>query len=248
MSLSQSAATNVVPVLARLVLAIVFIPAGWNKVATTATFQGEDAAILRSLGVGGGPAGPTAGVGGTSTASSSGSWTRSLTGGGWSLLAAPPSSTEGASPPASGAATAPVVGAPPTGDTSPLNARSLHAITLMVQRHGMAYPVYHAYAAAAAELVGGVLLLVGLFSRLAALAVSGTMAVAFWFTSWPLLAAKGTPLVLFELANPPFADFNRVHVQLALFALAFGVFLAGPGALSLDRLIFGRAAPPAAEA
>lgn len=262
MSFSQSAAMNVVPLLSRIVLAMAFIPAGWNKFSTTTTFRGEDAAILRSLGVTGTDGEPTAASGPTATGKSgeSGSWSKtltgSMTGGGWPLLAAPappatgggdaptatkPATTgpEGAAtsvPSTTGGATVPVVA-----DTRPLTTRSLHAITLMCQRHGMAYPVYHAYAATAAELVGGVLILVGLFSRLWGLALAGTMVVAFWFTSAPIFAAKGSPMVLFDVAANTFADFNRIHVQLALFVLAFGIFLVGAGAVSLDRMIFRRA-------
>lgn len=111
----------------------------------------------------------------------------------------------------------------------------MHHVTLMVHRHGLAYPVYHAYAAVIAELVGGALILIGLFSRLWGIALAGVMVVAFWFTTWPVLAAGGGPGVLFTLSIP---DFNRLFCQAGLFVLAFGVFLTGPGALSLDRVIF----------
>lgn len=264
MSFSQSAAMNVVPLLSRIVLAMAFIPAGWNKLSTTTTFRGEDAAILRSLGVtgtDGEPAGvPAAATGEGASGASTDSWSKTLTGGmtggGWSLLAAPPppsgspeasptakpatAGTDAASRPS--AAGLPDSGAlaPGTGDMRPLTTRSLHAITLMVQRHGWAYPVYNAYAATAAELLGGALILVGLFARLWGLALAGTMAVAFWFTTAPMFAANGSPMVLFDIATHPFADFNRMHVQGALFVLAFGVFLVGAGAVSLDRMIFRR--------
>lgn len=261
MSFSQSAAVNVVPLLSRIVLALAFIPAGWNKLSTTTTFRGEDAAILRSLGVtgiDGEPAeSPAAAVG---AGSASESWSKTLTGsmtsGGWSLLAAPPTSSgmqelpAGATAPNPGAESPAARGesftpasndvAPLIADTRPLTTRSLHGITLMVHRHGWAYPVYNAYAATAAELLGGVLILVGLFARLWGLALASTMAVAYWFTTAPMFAAKSSPMVLFDIAVHPFAEFNRMHVQGALFVLAIGVFLVGAGALSLDRMIFRR--------
>jgi hypothetical protein len=51
MSFSQSAATNIVPLIARLVLAAVFIPAGYNKLMREAEFSGEEAKRLRELSV-----------------------------------------------------------------------------------------------------------------------------------------------------------------------------------------------------
>lgn len=343
MSTSQAASLNVVPFLARIVLAAAFIPAGWNKLMSETTFEGEDAALLRSIGAaGGGASSPTPSGGGAQ--GDEGKKTSALFGpgatGGWSMLAAappaappagpaavppatpptkPPTNPPGgqstppskappaaapktppaekappkaapAGPPAAapadrpvgipagsgapaeptgipappaGAATDPPAGdapagagtgapigapigaptgaeaaSPPLGDPSPLKAASLHHVTLMVHRHGMAYPVYQAYLATAVELLGGSLILLGLFSRLWGLGLAGVMAVAFWFTSWPLLAA-GNPIgTLFSL---PIPDFNRMFCQAALFVLAFGVFLTGPGALSLDRAIFRRA-------
>lgn len=99
----------------------------------------------------------------------------------------------------------------------------------------MPYPIYQAYLAVAAELIGGALILLGLFSRLWGLALAGVMGAAFWLTSWPLLAT-GDPIT--ALFNLPLGDFNRLFCQAGLFVLAFGVFLTGPGAVSIDRAIF----------
>jgi len=118
-----------------------------------------------------------------------------------------------------------------------MRAASMHHVTLMVHRQGMAYPVQQAYLAVAAELIGGTLILLGLFSRLWGLVLAGVMSVAFWLTSWPLLAGGDPWTVLFSL---PIADFNRLFCQAGLFVLAIGVFLTGPGAASIDRAIFRR--------
>lgn len=111
----------------------------------------------------------------------------------------------------------------------------MHNVTLLVHGQGMAYPVYQAYLAVAAELVGGALILLGLFSRLWGLALAGVLAVAFWLTSWPILVAGDPGSVLFSLS---IEQFNRLFCQSGLFVLAFGVFLTGPGAVSIDRAIF----------
>ncbi|MCH8163984.1 MAG: DoxX family membrane protein [Planctomycetes bacterium] len=52
MSFSQNAATNIVPLLGRLVLAAAFIPAGFHKVWEDSTFTGEAAQTLLDLGFG----------------------------------------------------------------------------------------------------------------------------------------------------------------------------------------------------
>ncbi|MCZ6734419.1 MAG: DoxX family protein [Planctomycetota bacterium] len=52
MSFSQNAATNIVPLLGRLVLAAAFIPAGFHKVWEDDTFTGEAAQTLLDLGIG----------------------------------------------------------------------------------------------------------------------------------------------------------------------------------------------------
>lgn len=317
MSISQSAACNVVPFLARIVLAAAFVTAGWNKISTETTFSGDEAATLRSLGVTGRPVT-------VSAASHTGIQLASFTfEAATPPTAPPPTAPPSATPPPSAppktdvpakappstpAATGPSappsaprslpptglpptglppiglppIGLPPTGlppngpptgetkpsnaatdsavparptpvyepdafssgtasgtalgDPTPLMARSLHRITLMVHAQGWSEPVYQAYAAVFVELVGGALLLLGLFSRLWGLGLAVTMAVAFLLTSWPTL--QNTSLFALSVA-----DFNKLYCQTGLFVLAFGVMLTGAGALSLDRMIFRPSAP-----
>ena len=53
MSFSRNAATNLVPLLSRLVLAAAFIPAGWDKImGDPIVYTGRDARILQELGIG----------------------------------------------------------------------------------------------------------------------------------------------------------------------------------------------------
>jgi len=311
MSISQSAACNVVPFLARIVLAAAFVTAGWNKISTETTFSGDEAATLRSLGVTGRPVT-------VSAASHTGIQLASFTFEAATpptappptappsatpppsappktdVLKAPPSTpaATGPSAPPSAPRSLPPTGLPPTGlppiglppiglppngpptgetkpsnaatdsavparptpvyepdafssgtasgtalgDPTPLMARSLHRITLMVHAQGWSEPVYQAYAAVFVELVGGALLLLGLFSRLWGLGLAVTMAVAFLLTSWPTL--QNTSLFALSVA-----DFNKLYCQTGLFVLAFGVMLTGAGALSLDRMIFRPSAP-----
>jgi len=83
-------------------------------------------------------------------------------------------------------------------------------------------PTELAWAAKLSELVGGLLVAVGLFSRIAALLAAATMAVAI------LTAHFGDPFKEWELA--------------ALYLTAMvTVALAGPGSLSIDGPRAGRA-------
>ncbi len=76
------------------------------------------------------------------------------------------------------------------------------------------------------EIVGGVLVLVGLFARPAAFIISGEMAVAYWMAH--------APHGFFPVANGGEAAI--------LFCFVFlYVFVAGPGAWSLDARREGRA-------
>ena len=86
--------------------------------------------------------------------------------------------------------------------------------------------------AAWTEFVGGLLILVGLFTRLWGLALAGVMVVAFYTTSF-------NPLVESPLGHlATMGGYKSVFIQLSFFVLAFGLFLTGGGALSLDRFLF----------
>lgn len=94
-----------------------------------------------------------------------------------------------------------------------------------------------AWIAALTEFIGGILILVGLFSRVWGLGLAITMAMAFYLTSMqPYFVSVGI-LETGEGADG-YALFNRVFCQLGLGLLALLIFLVGPGPLSLDRLIF----------
>lgn len=77
------------------------------------------------------------------------------------------------------------------------------------------------YAGKAAELAGGILLTLGLFTRLAALLIAGTMLYISFFV--------GGGKVWYE---------DQLPFLFVLLALVF--FFAGPGTLSLDQKLFGK--------
>ena len=94
---------------------------------------------------------------------------------------------------------------------------------------GLPLPV--AYAACFLELLGGIGLLLGLFTRLAALAIiammAGAIAKVHWphgfFINWELAPGKG----------------HGLEANLAFIAMAVACVSAGGGALSLDALLMG---------
>jgi putative oxidoreductase len=89
-------------------------------------------------------------------------------------------------------------------------------------------------AAAACELGGGALLVLGLFTRIAAVLLAGVMVGALALHHIP----HGDPFV-----NPKGPSFELAAAYLAVAVLFLA---AGPGRFSLDALFFGRAAPVAA--
>ncbi len=102
-----------------------------------------------------------------------------------------------------------------------------------------------AWLAAVTEFVGGFFLLLGVFTRLWALAILGTMVVACWLTQIsPWLGESGAfvgflpPWPLDDPATWTSA-YQTLFFQLLIMASAKALFFSGAGAFSVDRLIFG---------
>lgn len=220
MSPSQSASVHLVPLLARVVLCIAFVPAGWNKLMRDVEYSGEDAKRLREMQV----------VQGNGASESRTDLMRA------SLLPQAPAAT---SEPADVRPTSDEP-APPTarpgndaaaGTGEPVRTKGLFRIALLLDKQGWSYQVPLAWIAAITELVGGVCVLIGLFTRFWSMGLAITMAVAFQMTSIVPLGEVG----LFSMGVD---QYNRTVAQLALFALAAGLVFSGAGALSLDRGLF----------
>src|ERR1700678_700049 len=88
----------------------------------------------------------------------------------------------------------------------------------------MGFPSYFVYIAGAIEFFGGCLLIVGLFTRVAALFIAGEMAVAL--------------VRVHKLIAEPRAVHNY-EFPLALAVAAFALATTGAGAISLDATIYG---------
>ncbi|MSR42294.1 MAG: DoxX family protein [Phycisphaerales bacterium] len=168
MNASQKAAANIVPLLARVLLFLAFVPPGWHHLMDIAVFDPDSTARLVALG------------------------------------AIEPGTNTG---------------------------RCLHELTLAFETYGMPRPELAAWGVGVFELVGGALLVVGLFSRLWAGGLLAWGIIRFWLTAAPAL--QGT-----WFFGTPEAELNLAFAQLGLIVLAFGVVLTGPGALSMDHYLF----------
>ncbi len=105
-------------------------------------------------------------------------------------------------------------------------------------------PVVFAWVAGILELVCGAAILIGFFTRLAALPLAGTMLAAMWLTQIGPAIQHGTALYgflppgMFE-QNAGGYVYATILWQFALLMASLAMLLIGPGALSIDRLIFG---------
>ena len=177
------------PAIIRIVLGVVFIAHGTDKLFRTFAPDNGQAVVLTELGV---------------------------------LNAADvPAAAEGSNQPA--AVAAPEV-------------RKLHGLSVTIHKWGWPYPVHQAWLAALTEFGGGILILIGLLSRLAALGLLSTMMVAIIKVHWT------GPNVLDPAWMTMKGGWEYPGV-LALLALA--ILLGGPGRSSLDGLIFRRRPRPA---
>lgn len=104
---------------------------------------------------------------------------------------------------------------------------------------GKPWPKTLAWAVALTEVFAGFFLLIGLITRLSALALSGVMLGAIWLTTLSTAIQSGNAYLGF-LPNEPFLTFfwKDPFWQLICLMASLALFFAGPGTLALDRAIF----------
>ncbi len=93
----------------------------------------------------------------------------------------------------------------------------------------MGFPRYFAYISGTIEFFGGLLLVAGLFTRIAGLLISIEMVIAIWRVHLP----QGT-----------FLDVQNYQLPLVLAVAAFTLAAVGAGSISLDHLIYGGGGAP----
>lgn len=88
----------------------------------------------------------------------------------------------------------------------------------------MGFPGYFVYIAGAVEFFGGIVLILGLFTRIGGLLLAGEMAIAVWRVHLP---------------QGPVTMVKNYEFPLLLAAAAFTLATVGAGLISLDQAIFG---------
>lgn len=267
-------ALNVPSLLLRVMLAVTFLYAGAGKLQKV-DFTGEQAQRLHALGMTGQAAStiqnetqpqtppeetPTEGEEETQPATTPPAETPA------------PTPTQEQAPAQSGEATdtESVEDAPATTAPETVRKQALYGIALMVdsaanpsEGQAQLLPAWmgagkraaaFAWLATVAELAGGALLLLGLFTRLWALAVAGVMGMALWLTQiGPVVLGGAAGFYGVLPAHNNFAPgaWDTWLWQFSLLTAALAVFFLGAGALSLDRMLFpkphaagARPAPP----
>ena len=95
--------------------------------------------------------------------------------------------------------------------------------TMQMFEH-MGFPGYFAYVAGTFEFFGGIMLILGLFTRIAGLLLAGEMAIALWRVHLP---------------QGPITMVKNYEFPLTLAVAAFTLATVGAGLISLDQAIFG---------
>ncbi len=93
-------------------------------------------------------------------------------------------------------------------------------------------PSFLGYLAAYSEVIGAILLIVGLFTRLDALLLAGTMFVAAFIVLLPDALYEVPPDAI-----KAFVVLKGIELPLALLAICLALVLTGPGRASLDHVL-----------
>ena len=202
MSLSQNASLQLAPLLARIVLATIVLPAGYVSLFRTSNFTSQDAARIEAMGT---PA---------------------------TMIE---NSVEKIKPVALRVHT--------TGDTDKDESekssagehsmRNLNHFILRLDDSKVPQPLIVGWVCAIAELVGGIVLLVGLCTRWFALLLLIGGAFHMWLMTWPQIRG----------ALPWDWQVGTMHAfstALTTVCISFSLVLTGPGRFSLDRLLFAK--------
>jgi uncharacterized membrane protein YphA (DoxX/SURF4 family) len=265
MHLARSSAIYAAPILLRLVLAATFIWAGLGKVVATFPVQGEQAALLANMGYkfpatprtpDPAPPGEAPPPAEPAPATPPGKGTPETPGAGDQ---APPDPLAAAPNPYRLTLASQAAGSKTAADfPDPIEVKRLYGLALLTYSAAHPapnpdgttprpiwpewaardqWPIVLAWAAAITELAAGILVLVGLLTRLSALSIASVMAIAMWLTEFgPAIQAGQTVLGFIPQRDPwDTAAWRTLLWQLSLFGAALALALAGPGALAIDR-------------
>ncbi len=216
MRLREKVALSVAPIVLRITIGVAFLWLGLGRVADKVWVEGEDAAILADLGVvGTGIAAQSSAEGGPAPSAASVQARRLYKDALVVYHAAYPGANE-------------------SGDRPPSTWPGALA--------GGNAPIVLAWIGAMTAVVGGGMVLMGLFTRLWAAALMVLMFMSAWLTQMgPAIQSGKTQLGV--LPDRPLLDPSsgqELLWQFTLLMAALTLALAGSGALALDRAIFGK--------
>lgn len=270
MSARHGSGSSIAPIFLRLCLGITFVWAGMAKVMQEVPVQGDQAAVLANMGVIA-PAGKPTSMGGHDSVPTLMALTapqdqpkepaKEST---------PPASAPPATQPASPAATPPSAPARYTAADfpEPVKVKMVHMVTIGVSSATIVplddkgapakmrllpaalgqrpWPVVLAWGASLTELIGGAMILVGLFTRFWGLGLAVVMGTAMWLTQFGPAIQAGTTHYGFLPAYPAYdgEQWTPLLWQFSLFTSALALLFLGAGAASLDGLFFVKSGAP----
>lgn len=264
--------TSIAPLFLRLVLAVTFLWAGFGKVLQSMPVRGEPAAILANMGVGSvisAAKSPSESVTPPTTSTPAPASSNNVS-------STSRETEDNAKKPAANETTVVNGSRTFTAADFPDEVRVMRLNGLALLLHKSAHPpevdgkakmplwpaslatdsipLYFAWAAAITEIVGGLFVLVGLLTRVSALALAGTMLTAMWLTELgPAIQAGDTFMGLLPAYGAYAVDevgkfkFMTLLWQFALLGCGMALVFAGPGYLSFDRALFPGKPKEAAE-
>lgn len=233
MSMATCAGTSIMPLLARLVLAVAFFFSGWHLCFQRVDLTPDQIRILEGAAI---ASTPVALLSEDAAAAPQAP----------EPAVASPSSIQAAAQ-AAVAHTAPDAEAPVAAPSGTRRAAAM-SVALCLRKAGFeGWSRPTAWAVAVAQLIGGVAILIGLLTRFWSLLMTIMLGASFWLTS---VHGMG----MFDMSPFEWAAQGAAFEQMMFFAmafvLAFGLLMTGPGPLAMDRVLWPRhrAAPRAASA
>ena len=118
----------------------------------------------------------------------------------------------------------------------PIKERALFKKAILIEATGLGSPLLFAWLVVLVQIVGGSLLLLGLLSRVWALGLCVITAGNFVMLTMPTICA--TPMMFFSPSGDQVIQILGAS-QLGLFGCSLLILFCGPGAFSMDRLLFG---------
>ena len=121
-------------------------------------------------------------------------------------------------------------------EEAPITERALFKRAIVIETTGLGSPLLFAWLVVLVQIVGGSLLLLGLLSRVWALGLSVITAGNFVLLTMPAICDQ--PMMFFSPSGDHMIQLLGAS-QLGLFGCSLTVLFCGPGAFSMDRLLFG---------